>query len=536
MLSASLSKISDFCGVYIFKDGRDEIIYIGKAKNLKKRVSSYFQRGRGVSPKTSVLVKSVAKIETIVVDNEVEALLLENTLIKKHKPKYNINLKDSKTYAYIKITDERIPKLVYARRVLEKGSYFGPYPFGTLRRKLFDMCRKLYGIMTPSSFSSKSDVNFEIGLVPARREEDVNLKRYYENVKKAKQFLLGKNLLGVRKELERKMFFHSKNLEFERANYYKNLLCELEVLFEEQKVLTLKSFNQDVVVFKVFGSSVSIFVLSVIRGVVQNTQTFHFDYEDCVVFEFVKRYYGTHLVPKEILTNSQFWEGCSELEVLLDYLGRLSGSKVSIKVPQRGEKRRLVELALKNLDGKSLLEEICEVLSLSRVPKIIECFDISNLGREFVVGAMTRWVDGIEQPSQHRKFEIRSFVNRQDDFKAMREVISRRYMAIKKNKGFPKSERSKSVPSVFPDLIVVDGGLGHLKISCDTLRLVGVEIPIIALAKKNEEIFVPSQSGPLIFDKSSEMMLFLRKVRDSTHGYAVRYNRKKRQMKLNSEL
>ena len=509
--------VSTSSGVYIFKDNLGEIIYVGKAKNLKKRVSSYFRSHN--SPKTQVLAKSIDKVETIVVDNEVEALLLENTLIKKHKPKYNINLKDSKTYAYIKITDEKYPKILFARKVSGKGSYFGPFPFGVFRRRLFDVCRKLYGIMTPRSFSS--GVNFEIGLVPARREGDVDLKKYKENVERAKQFLSGKNLPCLKKELEREMKFYSQNLEFEKANSCKKLLFELEDLFEEQRVVTSKNFNQDVVVFKRFGGAVHIFILSVIRGVVQDTKSYDFDYEVGIVFEFVKRYYGTHLIPNEILTNLRFWRGEGELEMLLNYFKNLSGRSVVLKIPKRGEKKRLVELALKNIDGTNLLEEIQELVGLPKVPNIIECFDVSNLGREFVVGAMTRWEVGVE--SERRNFEIKSFTNKQDDFGAMREIVGRRILFLKKSQNFP-------------DLIIIDGGHSHLKVVLGVLKLLNVKIPIVGLAKKNEEIFVPDNVKPLVFNKMSREMLFLRKIRDSTHNLAVRYNRKKREMKIKKGL
>ena len=516
-------------GVYFFKNDRGEIIYIGKAKNLRNRVMSYFSNKHDTSPKTQILVKNIADFEFIVVDNELESFLLENKLIKKHKPKYNITLKDAKTYAYIKITDEEIPKILITRKVTQNGWYFGPYTDGQLRNKIYNLVVDIFMLITPKTFASKSKLYYEVGKAPSKNIDDINKKEYLKQVERAKKFLEGKNVAQIKKELKNAMEKASFEKQFERALYYKQQLETIESIKEKQKVDLVKQYDQDVIAHKIDfqTNKIIIMVFHIGKGVISSKKEYSFDYDENIFLEFIKMLYSKQTPPREILVDEKIWEKEEERNNLEKYFSRLRGSKTILHNPQKGEKKRLVELAHKNLALNSrnlhVLKEMKEKLNLSQSPSIIECFDMSNLGNEDIVGGMTRWVDGKPDKEGYRKFEIKSSKGKQDDFAAMRETIYRRYHRLKYQK------------QQLPDLILIDGGKGQLGMGVKALREVGVDIPIISIAKKDEEIFVPDKQEPLIFDKNSPMMLLIREMRDSVHNYVVTYNRKKRQMRMRND-
>lgn len=516
-------------GIYIFKDKNNSIIYIGKAKNLKNRINQYFSSKHENSPKTQFLVKNITDFEFIIVDNEIEALLLENKLIKKHKPKYNINLKDSKTYPYIKITNEEIPKIIMTRIVKDDGTYFGPYTDGIARKEIFYLTIKLFKLITKSTYSSKSKLNYDIGLAPASNLNQINKTQYLKQVQDAKEFLKGNT-----KKIEQKLISEMKTLsnekKYELANEKKKQIEAIEHLNEKQKVDLIKGFDQDilVIVSDLAKEKILIQVLNISKGVILGKKDFKFNRIDQDLFEeFFKMYYSSNSIPKEIIVNIKFWKNEDDKKLLEDYLFKLKKSKTTIIFPQKGEKLALLNLAQKNakisIKTKDILEQLKDILSLPKLPIIIECFDISNLGFEHNVGAMTRWVDKIPDKNNYRKFEIKSFQGKNDDYAAIKEVVYRRYKRLK-NEQMP-----------MPDLIIIDGGKGQLKSAIESLKELNLKLPIISIAKKEEEIFLPGKSQSIKLDKNSESMLYLRKIRDSVHDFVLSYNKKKRQLKLKKE-
>lgn len=510
-------------GVYLFKDNDNAIIYIGKAINLKKRVSSYFKAQD--SPKTQLLRKHIANVECIIVHNEVEALLLENKLIKQHSPKYNINLKDSKTYAYIVVSDELYPRIFSSRKPLSKGHLFGPFVDGSARRELIRLTVQLFKIRVCRTLPKKACLNYHIGLCTAPCIKNVHKEQYQEQVHQALEFLSG-NTTSILKKLKEEMKHHSNHQHYEKALAAKRQIESIEHLNEKQSVEHLKRFDQDVIAIFVNNNKALIELFSISKGIISGKKEFSFDMEEDLLEQFITLYYSKNYLPSEIIVSIAFWENEGKHLALEEYLSKLKGAKVQLTYPQRGEKADLIDLAQKNAEYNStnpLLQEIKDKLILPTLPVTIECFDISNLGYDYIVGGMTQWVAGRPNQAGYRKFEVRG--NRgQDDFAAMREVVFRRYSRLVQEQ------------KPLPDLIIIDGGAAHLIAALESLQKVGVKIPIIALAKQQEEIYTPGESQPLQFDQRSPMMLLLRHIRDSVHDFVLSYNRKKRQMRLRDEM
>ena len=525
MLKEIIKTLPKNPGIYIFKDKLENIIYIGKAKNLKNRISSYFLNKHTTSPKTKVLVKNITKIDYIIVDTELEALLLENKLIKKHKPKYNIDLKDSKTYAYIKITDEKIPKITFTRKITKTGDYFGPYTNSEIRRELFFLVTKIFGIVTKSTFSNKSTLNYQIGMSPAKTIDEINIKEYNKNVKLAKEFLLGKNINQIISKLKEKMQLASKDENYEIALEIKKQIETIENSFEKQKVDLIKKHDQDIIALieNNIESKSIIIILNISKGTITSKKDYLFETSENLLEEFIKMYYSKNTIPSEIIINQKISDEKKSIE---EYLQKLSSHKVEIITPQKGEKLELVKLAEKNAQNlikNNPLKELQVNLQLQKIPKIIECFDMSNFGKNDLVGAMTRWVDLKPDKSGYRKYEIKKLTGKNDDYASINEVITRRYTKL-------KTENLE-----YPNLIIIDGGKGHLNTALNALNKLNLEIPIISIAKgKNRdknEIYLVGKDDPLIFDNNSEMMLNLRKIRDSVHNFVISYNRSKRKIK-----
>lgn len=516
-------------GVYFFKNSRDEIIYIGKAKNLRNRVMSYFTSKHEESPKTKVLVSNISSYDFLVVDNEVESLLLENKLIKKHSPKYNINLKDAKTYSYIKITEDTIPQILTTRKVTNRGEYFGPYIDAKIRNELLFLVVDLFQLITPKTYSSKSKLYYEIGKAPGKNLKEINTAKYLKQVKRAKKFLRGENTAQIKRELTTKMNEASYAQQYELALYYKQKIDAIEYLKNKQKVDLVKHYDQDVIVSNYNEDYKKIFItlFHIGKGVISSKKDYSFDYDEGIFLEFIKIFYSKQTPPKEILVNEEFWEEENDKIILEQYLSKLRGSKVSLILPKKGEKKKLISLALKNSATNSntheLLKQLQTQFSLLQFPSVIECFDMSNLGSQDVVGGMTRWVDGKPDKQGYRKFEIKTTKGKQDDFAAMRETIYRRY------------HRLKYYKEQFPDLIIIDGGKGQLNAGIKALNDLGVQISLLSIAKKEEEIFIPQKEDSIKLDSNSQLMLFLRNIRDSVHTYVLSYNRAKRTKRMRDD-
>jgi excinuclease ABC subunit C len=318
----------------------------------------------------------------------------------------------------------------------------------------------------------------------------------------------------------------SQELEFERALELRNQIASIRLVTESQIVDNERGFDQDIMAFRKLGQKLFVVQMGVRKGVLLGKKEFSVDLQPQIEQEFLKAFYSTNLIPREILLNNPCWKGDAEKKALEEFFTSKRGASVSLIVPRKADKLSLVKLAEKNiestLDEDSALVDLKTTLNLPVLPHIIECFDVSNLGQEHVVSGMIRFTDAKPDKSNYRKFRIKTFTG-QDDFAAMNEVVTRRYKRLTQEK------------AQLPDLVVVDGGLGQVTAAQSALKSLGLQIPLIGLAKEHEEIFLPNETTPLRFDKSKRMMLLLRQIRDETHNFAISYNRKRRQMKMKEE-
>jgi excinuclease ABC subunit C len=518
------SEIPTHPGVYLFRNKKDEIIYIGKAKNLRARVRSYFSKAYQ-TPKTRHLVARIRGIEWIVVYNEVEALLLENKLVKKHKPKYNINLKDAKTFAYIAISKEAYPRIFSTRKPSSKLYMFGPYTEGYLRRELQRLVVKIFKLRTCRKLPKRACLNFHIGLCSAPCEDKVSKEQYGEQVKQAHSFLMG-DYEQLTEKLTHQMHMASKEMQYERALELRNQIASIKLLTQKQVVDSFRKYDQDVIAFRRLGDKMLVVQMGIQKGVLLGKKEYTLDFEPEIEQMFLKEFYDKNRIPQEILLNTQAWTDNEEKTALEKYFSTIAGAPVTINVPTEGDESYLVKLAEKNievtLDEYSALVDLQTALNLPSLPRVIECFDVSNLGKEHVVSGMVRFTDGSPDKSNYRRFKIKT-VKGQDDFASMLEAVTRRYRHLINEE------------SPLPDLVVVDGGAGQVSSAKFALKSLGLQIPLIGLAKKQEEIFLPDEPLPRKFKKNSRMMLLLRRIRDAAHNFSIRYSRKRKQMKTREE-
>jgi len=511
-------------GVYLFKDENNEILYIGKATNLRQRVRSYFSNN-DKAPKTHKLVQRIRKIDWIIVNNEVEALLLENKLVKQHSPKYNINLKDAKTFAYIALTRESYPRIFTSRKTSAKLETFGPYTEGFTRQDLQRLVVRVFKLRTCRKLPKRACLNYHMNLCTAPCIGNATLEQYAAQVEQACSLLSGKYEETIQM-LKTQMKEASKEQRFEHALELRNQIASIRLLTERQIVDKERVFDQDVMVFRKHGDKTLVVQMSVKKGVLLGKKEFSIDYQPQVEEEFLKAFYSTNLIPREILLNKPCWQNNQERRALMTFFSRKRGAPVSLVIPRKAHKLSLVKLAEKNLESaleeNDALMDLQTALNLPTPPRIIECFDVSNLGREHTVSGMARFTDAKPDKSKYRRFRIRTLTG-QDDLAAIHEVVTRRYKRL-------TEERAQ-----LPDLIVIDGGSGQVAAAQSALKPFGLQIPLIGLAKENEEIYLPEEPVPLRFNKSSRMMLLLRQIRDATHDFSLGYNRKRRQMKMREE-
>jgi excinuclease ABC subunit C len=343
MFKFDAKKVPTKPGVYLYKNSEGEIIYIGKAINLRNRVKSYFQ-GRDLSAKTKVLVKHIAKIEFIVVENEVEALLLENKLIKKNKPKYNIDLKDDKTFAYIKISDDEIPQISNTRIVKEdKAIYYGPFTSGKARKDLYNLIVDIFNLVTPKTFNNKSKLNYQIGKAPAKSIKEIDKSIYSKNVEQAKQFLSGK-YSEITKKLKNEMQKASKEKKYEYALELREKLKAIQFYKEKQNVDLIKNYDQNIVASKIINEKVKMIVINVSKGTILDKKIYNIDYGDDYFEEFLKAFYQNNVIPEEILVSEKFWLNDDEKNNLEKFFSKIKGKKTQIRNPMKGEKLKLIFL------------------------------------------------------------------------------------------------------------------------------------------------------------------------------------------------
>ena len=518
------SDIPTHSGVYLYRDEVGEILYIGKAKSLRTRVKSYFSTS--YQPvKTRQLVSRVRNIDWIVVNNEVEALLLENKLIKRHTPKYNISLKDAKTFGYISLTRETFPRILTSRKVSRKLESFGPYTDGFRRLDLQRLVVRVFKLRTCKTFPKRACLNFHIHLCAAPCIRKVTTEQYAKQVKQARSFLNG-NYRQTIEQLKAQMQVASNSQQYETALEQRNQILSIRLLTEHQIVDNERRFDQDVLVFRQVGEKMLAVQMGLRRGVLMGKKEFSVDVQPMIEQEFLKAFYTTNQIPREILLNKPCWQGTEEKKALEKFLSAKRLAPISLTIPRRADKLALVRLAEKNLesalDVDSALVDLQNSLNLPVLPHIIECFDISNLGAEHVVSGMVSFKDTKPDKKNYRKFKIKTFKG-QDDFAAVNEVVTRRYKRLIEEK----------IP--MPDLVMIDGGPGQVSAAKTALQTLGLQLSLIGLAKEHEEIYLPDEFSPRTFDKNSRMMLLLRKIRDAAHDFSLGYNRKRRQIKIREE-
>ena len=504
-----MSKISDIsflsteAGCYLFKDVTGKIIYIGKAKNIRKRVSNYFQK-KDHDPKTKLLVSHIDSIDYIVTTTEVEALLLENNLIKKYYPKYNLDLKDSRRYAYILVHNEEIHWIEVARNRDATGEYYGPFVSGAMRKIIIDVLTRNFRIFTrkPSPKIRKL----------------INKEEYGARMQQAKKILRG-DVEELIAELEKKMKYSSEKTYYEYALTLKNQIQALQVLTEKQRMEMTRKVDAHIINYTVVADQIYLLLFSIRNGVLEEKQAYNFPYYEECFEDFLLQYYDTAPVPQEVIVPH------SVDSALEEYLTIKGKRKVAIIVPQKGDKKELLELVAYNITttfftGSDHTKALQEILALQKLPRHIECFDISHLGGTNTVASMVTFHDGLPDKKLYRKFKIRTALE-SDDYGAMKEVMYRRYA-----KSLSRSMKN-------PDLIVVDGGKGQLQVALTTLRELKLSIPLIALAKKYEEIYIPAKKVPLTIDRKNKGLQLVQAIRDEAHRFAISYQRHLRKKEIN---
>ena len=538
-ISQQLNTIPDSSGSYQFFDKTGEIIYVGKAKNLKRRVSSYFHKKHD-SPKLQVMVPQIVKIEFIVTDSEVEALILESHLIKKYKPKYNVLLKDDKKFPYFLITKEEYPRILVVRkqnRNTLKGKFFGPYTNSKAMYATLDLLKKIFPLKQckQPKFKDRPCLYYQMGRCLAPCQGYVKPQEYQNLIKKVEMFLSGKQNELV-SELKKQMEKYSKNQEYEKAAKYRDSYLDVMKTMEKQKVVFENTkFDIDIIALAKESLSASICVLQIRQGRLTNKKDFDikldFDSTTSEIFStFIKDYYemlGEDEAPKEILFEEDLINEDRQMyEKWLSYKFKKTVKLVSDKTKKNSD---FISLAQKNaqfsLDKFKLkiLSEIQndynevgayiqEKLGLKRFPHRVECFDISHIQGTNTVASMVVFENGQPKKSDYRRFKIKSAEGKPDDFKSMKEVVSRRY-------------RDKNMP----DLIIIDGGKGQLSSVVAQFEEMGIEgQDIVSLAKRLEEVFKPHQSKPVIFPVSSSALYFFQRIRDEAHRFAITDHRKLR--------
>jgi excinuclease ABC subunit C len=511
-------------GVYLYRDETGEILYVGKAKSLRSRVKSYFSSS-DQPVKTRQLVSRIRSIDWIVVNNEVEALLLENKLVKQHWPKYNVNLKDAKTFAYISLTREDFPRVLTSRKVARKLESFGPYTDGFTRQDLQRLVVRVFKLRTCKTLPKRACLNYHIHLCSAPCIGKATGEQYAEQVLRARSFLNG-NYQQTIEQLKTQMHASSLAQQYETALELRNQILSIRLVTEHQIVDQERRFDQDVLVFRQVGEKMLAVQMSMRKGVLLGKKEFSVDVQPMIEQEFLKAYYTTNQIPREILLNKACWQGAEEKKALEEFLSAKRCARVSLTIPRRADKLGLVQLAEKNLestlDVDSALVDLQNNLNLPVLPRLIECFDISNLGTEHVVSGMVSFKDAKPDKKNYRKFKIKTFKG-QDDFAAVNEVVTRRYKRLIEEK------------TPLPDLVMIDGGPGQVSAAKAALQTLGLQLPLIGLAKEHEEIYLPDESASRNFSRNSKMMLLLRKIRDAAHEFSLGYNIKRRQMKIREE-
>lgn len=541
-LQETIKLVPEQPGCYLYYDKDGEIIYVGKAKNLKRRVYSYFHK-QHESPKTTILVSQIEKLEYIITDSEVEALILESHLIKKHKPKYNILLKDDKKYPYFLITDEDFPRIQIVRKKNlnpDKGRFYGPYTDIGAMYATLDFLKRLFPLKqckTPK-FSNRPCLYYHIGKCLAPCQGKVTPEEYQKLIQQVELFLSGKQK-ELLKEIQAQMQKYSDEQQFEKAAKMRDSYLDLQKTLERQKVVYENTkLNEDIIAVLYEDGILAIVIMMIREGRLIDKKDFTYfvdNIDKTEYFETFFRDYYTGLkleFPDKII--SKDLEEIGQKELYQDWLKVLSGKKITINYGN-GKYKELYDLAQKN--ARNLLENaklkkmaqirddfnevgsyLAEKLHLSNFPNRIECYDISHIQGTNTVASMVVFQNGLPKKSAYRKFKVRLTEGKPDDFLSMKEVLSRRLSRL----GEPKWEK--------PDLIIIDGGKGQLSSVMEIVENMGIKIgkdgiDFVSLAKREEEVFLPHQSKSILLPRDSNALYLIQRIRDEAHRFAITFHR-----------
>ncbi len=536
ILEEKLKLLPENPGVYVMLDSEGVIIYVGKAKNLKNRVRQYFFNGVKTE-KTMAMVKNIADFYYIIAPSEIDALSLENNLIKKHKPRYNILLKDDKTYPYLRVDlKERYPTFRITRKIKKDGGkYFGPFMGGVSVRDVLEIINLVFNIRPcdqkfKAKIAKKPCLNYHIGKCSAPCMEYIDNADYLDRVKMAVDFLSG-DTASTEKLLKEKMISSAEKEDFELALKYKEKLAGIEKIKLKRITALNKFMSADIIAFAQNGLFSAVNILFVRNGRMLGGKNFAFENASEggeLLSEFILRYYKKGVdLPDEILVG----ENLPDAQTLMEYIKTECEKAVNILCVKQGTRKQLVDMA--NVNASEHLEtavdkikhkedmtvkacaKLQEILSLSKYPKRMECYDISNISGVDKVGSMVVFTDGVPDKSEYRRFKIKSFEGA-DDFRSLQEMLSRRF------------ERLRSDPEKFskPDLIIIDGGKGQLSSVKEVFDQWGIkDIDLISLAEKFEEVYLPNQSQPILIDKHDYALRMLQRIRDEAHRFAITYHR-----------
>ncbi|GBF35532.1 excinuclease ABC subunit C [Desulfocucumis palustris] len=549
-----LKYLPDKPGVYLFRDAGGIIIYVGKALSLKNRVRSYFQSAAALSVKVRSLMSRAADFEYIVTDSEVEALILEANLIKEHRPRYNVSLRDDKSYPYIKVTlNEEYPRAHITRRLVKDGGrYYGPYTRAGAVHETLSLLKRLFPLRSckQKEFAIKSRpcLNYHIKRCTGPCCGMIEKENYLSMVREVCLFLEGKQEELV-KRLTRRMEDASEKLEFERAAEIRDQLRSIKDILEKQKVISSGAGDQDAVAMARGVDDCCVMVFFIRNGKLLGRERFILngtqgDGRAEVLTAFIKQYYHrADFIPSEILV-SDLEPG--EMEVISSWLAGKKGSRVQIKIPVRGEKKQLIDMVAKNAllaleeaqleriarrDGQEELALLARELGLEKPPYRMECFDISNIQGAETVASMAVFQEGKPSSDQYRRFKIKT-VQGPDDFASMKEVIRRRFSRGREEKELIDTGQLSSRQAKFhrmPDLVIIDGGKGQLSAALEAMEELGIAgIPIFGLAKEEELLFAPGRPEPIRLPRDSRALYLLQRLRDEAHRFAVSYHRQLR--------
>ena len=541
-IKEQLRLIPESSGSYQFFDKENTIIYVGKAKNLKRRVSSYFNK-KHESAKLNVMVPQIVKIEFIITNSEIEALILESHLIKKYKPKYNILLKDDKKFPYFLITKEDYPRILVTRKrnknMLE-GKYFGPYTNAKSMYTTLDLLKKLFPLKqckTPK-FKDRPCIYYQIGRCMAPCQKMITPDDYKKLIKNVELFLSGKQMELV-DELKKQMEKFAEAQEYEKAAKYRDSYFDVLKTIEKQKVVYENTkLNEDVISLLADDGIFAIVILMIREGRLIDKKDFVYEIEEEDRTEFFatffKEYYSTLKLefPDKIVSNEL--ETIGEKALYEEWLEILAQKKVKISYGKSTQGKELQMLADKNAkvvldnariakmskirdDFNEIGSYLAEKLKLKNFPHRMECYDISHIQGTNTVASMVTFINGVKKASEYRKFKINSTEGKPDDFLSMKEVLTRRLSHL----GEKKWEK--------PDLIIIDGGKGQLSSVMQIIDELGIKgIDVVSLAKKNEEVFLPKQSKPVILPRNSSALFLFQRIRDEAHRFAITFHRKLR--------